>query len=218
MAKKRNKSYYFDQTVEDAIVEYNKCTCFNQRSRIYSNKIHPAFDKMVENILNTYKFMYFDYSFTSVKNETISHLVLHLHKFDGTRGFKAFSYFSVATKYYLIAENNKNYRIKQRNINIDKSMMEILYATDEDELAIDIITELTKYFDDNIHIIFSKESDREIAHSIIYLLRDNTSIENYNKKTMFLLVREMTGFQSYRIASVLNIFRDKYLSLAKRMS
>ncbi|SVE60488.1 uncharacterized protein METZ01_LOCUS513342, partial [marine metagenome] len=101
---------YFDQDVQDAIVKYNESTNAAERNKIYSEEIHYAFDKLCENIINTFKFEYFDDVYIDVKQEVLSFLVMNMHKYDHTKGSKAFSYFSVVCKNYLILHNNANYK------------------------------------------------------------------------------------------------------------
>ena len=114
--KKSKKKLYFGMEVQDAIVRYNSSNNNSERNIIYRDEIHKAFDKLAENIINTFKFTYFDYSFDNVKAEVVSFLVMNIHKYDHTKGSKAFSYFSIVAKNYLILHNNNNYKkIKSHN-------------------------------------------------------------------------------------------------------
>ena len=98
--KKAKKKLYFGLDVQDAIVRYNDTDNHVLKNKIYGEEIHKAFDKLCENIINTFKFTYFDYSFIDIKQETVSFLVMNMHKYDHTKGSKAFSYFSVVAKNY----------------------------------------------------------------------------------------------------------------------
>ena len=101
MKKRKKKSkIYFGTPVHDAIVEYNHSENVEFRHKIYTEEIHAAFMKLAENIINTFKFSYFDYPFRDLQEEVVSNLVLNMHKFDETKGSKAFSYFSVVAKNY----------------------------------------------------------------------------------------------------------------------
>ena len=117
--KKSKKKLYFGQEVQDAIVRYNALDGQKEstkRNKIYGEEIHKAFDKLAENIINTFKFTYFDYGFTDIKNEVVAFMVINMHKYDHTKGSKAFSYFSVVAKNYLILHNNNNYKkLKSHN-------------------------------------------------------------------------------------------------------
>ena len=104
---------YFDENVQDAIIEYNsldQTKDVSMRNKIYQERIHKAFDKLAENIINTFKFTYFDYGFEDVKHEVVAFMVMNIHKYDHTKGSKAFSYFSIVAKNYLILHNNNNYK------------------------------------------------------------------------------------------------------------
>ena len=92
---------YFDEDVQNAIIEYNNKTDPVIRNKIYADRIAYALNKLCENIINTFKFSYFDAHYEDVKQEVLSFLILNMHKYDHTKGFKAFSYFSVVAKNYL---------------------------------------------------------------------------------------------------------------------
>ena len=101
--KKSKKKLYFGEDEQNAIIEYNtNPENYNLRNRLYSKTIHPAFDKLAENIINTFKFTYFDDGFNDVKHEVVAFMVMNIHKYDHTKGSKAFSYFSIVAKNYLI--------------------------------------------------------------------------------------------------------------------
>ena len=69
---------YFDQDVQDAVVKYNEEVDSRVRNKIYQEEIAYAFDKLCENIINTFKFSYFDATFEDVKQEVVSFLVLNI--------------------------------------------------------------------------------------------------------------------------------------------
>ena len=100
--KRRKKSkVYFGTPVQEAIIRYNECSNPAIRNRIYQEHIHAAFEKMAENLIHTFKFYYFDYPFEEVKAEVVSFLVMQMPKYKADKG-RAFSYFSVVGKNYLI--------------------------------------------------------------------------------------------------------------------
>ena len=108
--KKKTKNYYFHQGTEKAIIRYNISDDPILKNKIYNEHIAAAFDKLAENIFHTFKFYYFDVSSIEVKHEVVSFLVMNMHKFKEGKG-KAFSYFSIVAKNYLILNNNKNYKM-----------------------------------------------------------------------------------------------------------
>ena len=119
VVKKKKRKVYFGQEVQNAIIKYNDLDSIKEqaeRNKIYGEEIHKAFDKLAENIINTFKFTYFDYGFNDIKHEVVAFMVMNIHKYDHTKGSKAFSYFSVVAKNYLILHNNNNYKkLKSHN-------------------------------------------------------------------------------------------------------
>ena len=211
--RKPKKKPYFGIDVQEAIVRYNALDQETQqveRNKIYQNEIHKAFDKLSENKINTFKFTYFDYGFEDIKHETVAFMVMNMHKYDHTKGSKAFSYFSVVAKNYLILHNNNNYKKlkshtkiesldKQRNLNsFDK--------TDMKELT----EEIVDYFETNLPTIFKKQRDLNIAYSIMDLIKHIDEIENFNKKALYILIREMTDVETSHITSVVNTLKKHY--------
>ena len=107
--KRRKKSkVYFGTPVQEAIIRYNESSNPAEKNKIYGEEIHAAFCKMAENLIHTFKFYYFDYPFEEVKNEVVSFLVMQMPKYEPSKG-RAFSYFSVVGKNYLILNNNNTY-------------------------------------------------------------------------------------------------------------
>ena len=58
--RNKKEKIYFSKKTEDAIIEYNAEEDEIKRNMIYENKIKFSFEKLVENIFNTFKFTYFD--------------------------------------------------------------------------------------------------------------------------------------------------------------
>tara|TARA_Y100000593_G_scaffold50658_1_gene95298 strand:+ start:397 stop:1098 length:702 start_codon:yes stop_codon:yes gene_type:complete len=205
---KSKKRMYFDEVVQDAIIQYNTSDDNTFRNKIYQEKIHAAFDKLAENIINTFKFSYFDSKFDDVKHEVVAFMVMNIHKYDHTKGAKAFSYFSVVAKNYLILHNNNNY--KKLKIHDDIDYVRNLHTSNDEDLAKDLTFDVIEYFDKNILKIFNKKRDIDIAYSIIELFQKRDEIENFNKKALYILIREMTNVDTIHITSVVNVFKKHY--------
>tara|TARA_R100001443_G_scaffold114319_1_gene130181 strand:- start:890 stop:1615 length:726 start_codon:yes stop_codon:yes gene_type:complete len=222
MAKKKpgrkpKKKLYFGPEVQDAIIRYNtNSENYNLRNKIYQKEIHAAFDKLAENIINTFKFTYFDYPFEDVKAEVVSFLVMNMHKYDHTKGSKAFSYFSIVAKNYLILHNNNNYKKMKIHDNIDVVRNVSNPSTDSEELANELLKDVITYFDKNILTIFNKKRDIDVAYAIIELFKSKDEIENFNKKALYILIREMTNVNTIHITSVVNIFKKHYRKIIEQ--
>ena len=219
MKKRKNKSkIYFGTPVHNAIVEYNHSEDIEFRHKIYTEEIHPAFLKLAENIINTYKFSYFDYGFRDLQEEVVSNLVINMHKFDETKGSKAFSYFSVVAKNYLILNNNANYKKLKIHDNID-TLYE--HGIDDDKIdispSVDIFKKTITYFENHLEELFPKKQDKDVAISILYLCRNKDNIDNFNKKALYIMIREMTDVKTSKITQISNIFRKIYPKIQEQI-
>ena len=154
VVKKKKRKVYFGQEVQDAVVEYNSSDDINEKNIIYGTRIHAAFDKLAENIINTFKFTYFDDPFQDVKHEVVAFMVMNMHKYDHSKGSKAFSYFSVVAKNYLILHNNNNYKKLKTHDGMDVLDRHRSNDSNNNSDMITLTNEIIEYFDNNMNSIF----------------------------------------------------------------
>ena len=216
--KKSKKKQYFDMTVQDAIIKYNSTKSASERSKIYREEIQYAFEKLSESIINTFKFSYFDVPFEDVKMEVVTFLVMNMHKYDHTKGSKAFSYFSVVAKNYLILNNNANYKKYKTHDDLSVLNKHTVQDPAHDQFLNDLVAEIVLYFEHNINKIFKRPRDIDIAYAIIELMKRRDSIENFNKKALYILIREMTNVDSSKITSVTNVMKKHYKNILNDFS
>jgi len=215
--KKKPKNYYFDQITENAIIRYNKSDDARLKNKIYNEHIAYAFDKLAENIIHTFKFYYFDVTSEQVKHEVVSFLVMNMHKFKEGKG-KAFSYFSIVAKNYLILHNNKNYK----NYKIHDKMDVLDYGShisdkqgekDTAQFNEQYVDEMLDYWEENLTNIFRRQKDILVADAVLEMFRRRENIENFNKKALYILIREMTGSKTQHITRIVNVMKKYNLRL-----
>ena len=211
MKKKKGKNYYFHQGTEDAIIRYNKSDDPHLRNRIYNDHIRAAFDKLAENIIHTFKFYYFDVGSIEVKHEVVSFLVMNMHKFKEGKG-KAFSYFSIVAKNYLILNNNKNYKMgkihsEMKVLDWKRNIMGENTSSETAEKSVLFVGELHRFWDANLSNIFRRDKDIRVADSVLHIFRIKENIENFNKKALYILIREMTGSNTQHITRIINVMK-----------
>lgn len=221
VVKKKKGVQYFTQDAEDAIVLYNNTTDFELKSRIYQDRIHYAFFKLTENIIHTFKFYYTEVdNIEDLQHEVITFLLSKIHLFNPAKGAKAFSYFGTIAKRYLILSNQKNYKKRIDTIGLDalEEDEEHSYSIDDsshDErlsMYIDIYTEhVTKH----IYALFPKEYDARIADAILELFRKREHLDVFNKKALYIYIREIIDVKTPKITKIANqlydIFKEGYI-------
>ena len=213
--RKPTRKVYFGMEVQEAIVDYNTSTDDSERNTIYGTRIHKAFDKLAENIINTFKFSYFDYGFEDIKCETVAFMVINIHKYDHTKGSKAFSYFSVVAKNYLILHNNNNYKKYKSHDKMEALDKERNLTSSQYDFE-SFTIEMVDYFDTNLNSIFKKDRDLKIGYAIVDLIKQRSEIENFNKKAIYILIREMTDVETTHITSVVNVLKKHYKKLINK--
>lgn len=223
--KKRRKKgtggiMYFTQDTEDAIVLFNKTEDLDKREEIYNTKIKYPFEKLVENVFNTFKFSYFDVSPLDVQKETLSHLVANITKFDQSKG-KAYSYFSIVAKHYLIYHNNNNYKRFNQHVDISEENEDNtvrLQTSDNRQKKAEnkeFITMMINYWDNNIQKIFTKPRDLNIARAVVELFRNSDMIDAFNKKALYLYIREISNCRTQQITKIISKMKQYQEAITK---
>lgn len=219
MPRKKKDKYYFTQKTEDAIVAYVKETNQSKKNKIYKEGIQYSFDKLAENVINTFKFQYFDISFEDLKHEVVAFMLINIEKYNPTKG-KAFSYFSIVAKNYLILNNNNNY--KKIKIHDELDVVDTVrdYGTEETQKDTELynkelIVRMVPYLEGKLPFIFKHKRDITIADCVLQLFKNIDNIENFNKKALYLTLREMTGAKTQQITKVINTLRDYYVKVQK---
>jgi hypothetical protein len=207
--RNKKEKIYFSKATQEAVVEYNAQPDWDIRNNIYNERIKFSFEKLVENIYNTFKFTYFDSGPLEIQRETVAHLVANMNKYAPEKG-KAFSYFSIVAKNYLIFHNNNNYKRFNQHVEISEMPSEdtVCLQTEDDHhrkvQTQEFMKLLIDYWEKNVAKIFGKAKDLNIAYAVIELFRNCERIENFNKKTLYLYIREISNCKTQQITKVLN--------------
>jgi hypothetical protein len=219
---------YFTQETEDAIVAYNLSEDFDKKSQIYGDKIHYAFFKLTQNIIHTFKFYYTEVeNIEDLQHEVITFLLSKIHRFDPSNGAKAYSYFGTIVKRWLILYNETNYKKRVNSVQVstieednghsyvieeNNSPSDKLSHNDKISLFTDLYVE---YCTNNIYTLFPKEADAKIADAILELFRKRDNLEIFNKKALYIYIREMIDAKTPKITKIADrlhiIFKNGYI-------
>lgn len=211
---------YFTQETEDAIVEYNASADVQIREDIYNDRIKRPFEKLVENIFNTFKFSYFETGPLDVQKETVSHLVSNMHKYEPSKG-KAFAYFSIVAKHYLIALNNSTYKRRNQHVEIGEEHDEhtVQLQTEDkhhkDAEMKEFMNLMIMFWENNVGKIFTKQRDLDIANAVIELFRNSDRIDAFNKKALYLYIREISSCKTQQITKVINKMKQYQSNISR---
>tara|TARA_R110000824_G_scaffold9309_1_gene41708 strand:+ start:7889 stop:8593 length:705 start_codon:yes stop_codon:yes gene_type:complete len=214
---KRRKNHYFTKVHEEAIVEYAKLTSDSQERRtlLYVEFIQPAFDEMVNKIIFTYRFTSLP-NIDSLRDECKVWLTTILDKYDPSKGSKAFSYFSVVTKNWFIHKVKRNAIRAKREIFLEDMINELaeeviskekqyVDVREEAEFWQNFFEELAGWDSDML-----KENEKKVLGAVKIIFESSNDIEIFNKKAIYLYLREITGLNTKQVVNNLNKLRKKY--------
>ena len=217
--RKRKNKQYFTSDTDLAIAEYLASSNQDERNNIFKTRIHYPFYKLAENLIHTFKFYYTEVDdLEDLKHEVCCFFLEKLDYFKPEKGSKAFSYFSIVGKNYLILYNNNNY--KKKKIKADP------LAADEDEGVLrqlgrderkqdikDFIDYFTEYIDKHMFTMFKKDKDKKVADAINILFKRRENLEIFNKKALYIYIREMTQVDTPVITKVTKKLKVLYKEL-----
>lgn len=215
---------YFNANTQAAIVLYQQSTEKKDKDRLYVKEIMPAFEKLVENLINIHKFTSLHDTYDDLKNDCVNFLFETIGKFDGNRGTNAFSYFNVVAKNWLIIKTKqKSQRIK-RSVSLDDpdalSANEHLIIEDhctvqsQDEILINEHT--AKNIVKILYEIRTKiKSENELAciNSIITIFENIDDIDLLNKSAILLYMRELSGLSPKQLTTTMQVVKKHYKRL-----
>jgi hypothetical protein len=213
--KKSSKNHYFTSVHEDAIVKYARTEDRELRSKLYIEYIQPAFDQMVDKIIYTYRFTSLP-NIDYLKDDCKVWLTTILNKYDPSKGSKAFSYFSVVTKNWFIHKVKRTQKRNQTEIFIE----DLLNQLDEDLISTEPTYEqkrtemefwgsLDKEID-TWDSFMLKENEKKVLMAVRILMDSADTIEIFNKKAIYLYLREITGLNTKQVVNNLNKLRKRY--------
>jgi hypothetical protein len=170
--------------------------------------------KLAENIINKMKPDYIDSSFEDLQTDLVTYLTARLDKFNPENG-KAYSYYTRTSFNYIIAENQKGYSKRKsdaQEIDVDESRNIIteMHNNDMRETLEYFMDAYIEHCYDNLNYIFTNPTDIHVADSILHIFETRENIENFNKKALYIFIRERTGLETTNITKVIKVLKNIY--------
>ena len=218
---KPNKRHYFTQVHEDAIVQYANTESVKVRTQLYIDLIQPALDEMVDKIVFTYKFTSLP-NIDPLRDECKVWLTMILDKYDPNKGSKAFSYFSVITKNWFIHKVKKNAKKNRQEVDFEDIPKSIVQEKLVTYNQYEIRREKEEFWESFYIEVKSwdtgalKANEYKVLQAIRILFESSEDIEIFNKKAVYLYMREITGLNTKQIVNSLNKMRVKYRDFKKK--
>ena len=118
----------------------------------------------------------------------------------------------------LIIQNNANYaKMKNRYdltaVDSSRDLGSEMALSEHQESLRDFTNQWCDWYDTNLNKVFSNKRDIIVADTILELFRMRDNIENFNKKALYILIRERTGLKTQNITKVINVMKRDYMKM-----
>ena len=228
--RKRGKGkriLYFNEETHNSIVKFQGMECPNEREKIYVSKIFPAFDKLVENLIFIHGFTSSHSSYEDLKSDCVVFLYETLNKFDHTRGTKAFSYFNVVAKNWLIIKSKQRTKQMRRQVSLDDPLSisrrdmgaieayKVIPPQDTDMIKRESMENLFLLMTE-IKEKLSGENELACIDAIITLFEKIDDIDLLNKRAIFVYLRDISSLNPKQLSIAMSSIRKHYKSLVKQ--
>lgn len=221
--EKANLKLYFNEDTHKAIVEFQTEQSKKDRDKLYVEKIMPAFEKLVENLINIYKFTSMHDSYEDLKVDCVNFLFETIHKFDETRGTNAFSYFNVVAKNWLIIKTKQKSQKMKKLVSLDDPESLSSYDTclieehnylpfKDAGMEFANRKEIVKMLYD-IRAKAKSENELSCINSIITVFENLDDIDLLNKSAILLYMRELSGLSPKQMTTTMQAIKGYYKKL-----
>jgi hypothetical protein len=115
MGRKKTSGRYWTDDTELAVVEYIRASGDRERNRIFNHHLHIPLKKISEIYCNSIDTGYTGEEVDDLINDCLTHLITSTILTFNPESGKAYSYFSVSAKYWVMQRNMKGYREAKSN-------------------------------------------------------------------------------------------------------
>lgn len=225
---------YFYEDEEDAFKRFVESDDTDERDRIFNNKLHPAFTKMIESLIRRYNLFTPNEEFEDTFNDTMSFLITKVNNFDFSRGKKVYSYCGTICKNYLILKRmqvakNTNKTISYESVFDESNPDEREYDDGTNDL-IAFNSGLIKAISRKISEILDKQDEYNLTEneakvgSAIVVMLDNwedifqmTETKKFNRTSVLFFIREYTMLSTKEVREAIKVYKDLYAATKEEL-
>jgi hypothetical protein len=215
------RNMYFTKDTQASIEAYQNEPDKTKREKIYKDEIANAFEQLAESLIYVYRFNSPYETVTSMKVDCVAFLYETIHKWDPARGTKAFSYFNVVAKNWLIirCRNAK----KQYHRHVSMSEMAHLSAADKSTIANyqiipgpDEVLEKANFKNEIMKVIeelegrVKKQNEVLCVEAIKTVFNNVDNLDFLNKRAIYVYIREISGLNSKQLSVAMSKIRKHY--------
>ena len=213
-----SKNNYWDDQTQQKIIDYIDEADEDVKIKMYEKELIPVFSNLTKNIYLTYGFNKSFDDYKQIEHDVLVHLYNKTEKFDPEKG-KSFSYFGTIIKRFLIQKASR----KKKSISLDNEKVQNDFFTQD--ISIDnfnnekkvektenIIENLVQDLRDEVDYTeeYYNEEDKQVIEILIYILTNYRKVDIYNKKQLYVYLREATNLKTRKITKAIKKLKDLY--------
>ncbi len=218
------RNMYFTKDTQVAIEEYQNEPEREKRAVVYKDKIAPAFEQLAESLIYVYGFNSPYETVQSMKTDCVAFLYETIHKWDPARGTKAFSYFNVVAKNWLIIRCRNAKKNYHRHVSIsemaslnsaDKHAIanhQVIPGPDEIMEKRNLRNEMFKVIDE-LETRVKKPNEVLCVEAIRTVFNNVENLDFLNKRAIYVYIREISGLNSKQLSVAMSRIRKHYKSI-----
>jgi len=228
--RKRKNALYFGPEQEEAVLKYLNTEDEIERNAIYNEWLREPLNKMVESIIRKYKLYRKGETFEDLHTDTLSFLMTKAHKFENSKGTKAYSYYGTICKNYilgLLISDDKKMKQVYSYEGMGSTLEErddLQYELPDTEFSVDkFIKKLVDSINDELNgenKVGKKkltENEEKVGMALIDILKDwERTLDlmaggtKFNKNSVLESMRNYTGLSTKDIRLAMKRFKELY--------
>jgi len=228
--RKRKNEMYFGPEEENAVNNYLASTDDNERNLIYNQWLRDPLNKMIESIIRRYKLYRKGETFENLHSDTLSFLMTKAHKFEHSRGKKAYSYYGTICKHYILGLLIKDEKYMKQTASYEdvssdiEGRKELSYVIDNEQFSMDEflnkLTDSIRVELDDENLLPKKklnENEKKVGQALIEILQNwETAFDTmnggpkYNKNSVLETMRNFTNLSTKDIRLAMRRFKQLY--------
>lgn len=215
---------YFSIDTQNAIIEYQNSEDEAEKNKLYVEQIFPAFDKLAQNLIFIYGFVSKSEPYEHLKSDCVSFLFETIHKWNPEKGTKAFSYFNVVAKNWLIINSRRRIKNERRHVSVDHQegmsrrdkvkyeSHDVILSPDEIMIKQNFRSEIMEVLRE-IQKRVSGENEKKCIDAVITVFDTVDQLDFLNKRAIFVYVRDISGLSPKQLSVAMSIIRKHYRGL-----
>lgn len=224
---KKSKLYFTNET-QKAIEEYQVAKDGRKKHRLVSKEIIPAFRELAENLIFVFRFKSLHDTPDELLNDCVSFLYENINKFDPTKGFKAYSYFSIVAKNYLMIRSKKRTASIQRHLSIDDpeapcqeelQKFENTYIEEPEAMQtqekFEKLNEISNLFFE-LKSKLTNSTDIECLEAIKIVFENLNNLDLLKKRALIQYAKENTNLTNKQFTFALTNIKRQYREIAHK--